>query len=243
MPFFSIITVSYNSAKTIAETIESVLNQTIDDFEYIIIDGVSTDETLNIANSYAEKFAARGVSYRVVSEKDNGMYDAINKGISLSNGTIVGVINSDDFYTTDALEQVRAFHRQNPFDLMYADVRVFGNGINYVKRSKHTRRFNTRHWNHPTTFVARPVYDEFRFACESIYDDLDFMLTAIERKKHIAILNRVLAHFRIGGMSNQRSWRRRTERIRLRNRIYKKHNQKGYRLNNWIIETAKFLLG
>jgi len=243
MPLFSIITVSYNSEKTITETIESVLNQTIGDFEYIIIDGVSRDRTVEIANSYAEKFAARGVPFRVISEKDNGMYDAINKGISHSRGEIVGVINSDDYYNTDALEKVRAFRQKEPFDLMYADVRVFGGSIDYIKRSKHTRRFNTRYWNHPTTFVTRTVYDEFRFACESIYDDLDFMLTAIERKKNIKILNQVLANFRIGGVSNQRSWRRRTERIRLRNRIYKKHHQNGYRFNNWMIETAKFIFG
>jgi len=243
MPLFSIITVSYNSEKTISETIEGVLNQTIDDFEYLIIDGASRDNTVAIANSYKEKFANRGVTYQVISEKDKGMYDAMNKGIARSCGGIIGIINSDDYYSTDALEQVKAFYRKEPFDVMYADVRIFGNGKDYIKRSRHTRRFNTRFWNHPTTFVARAVYEDFRFACESIYDDLDFMLTMIERKKTIRILNKVLAHFRIGGVSNERSWSRRTERIRLRNRIYKRHNQTGYRFNNWLIETAKYFLG
>ena len=88
----SIITVCYNSAKTIEDTILSVINQTYNNIEYIIVDGLSTDNTLEIVNKYQDKIA------KVVSEKDAGLYDAINKGIGLATGEIIANINSDDFY-------------------------------------------------------------------------------------------------------------------------------------------------
>ena len=96
-PKISIITVSYNSVSTIAETIEHVLNQTYDNFDYTIIDGLSSDGTVKLAESYREKFAERNISYKIISEKDNGIYDAMNKGIAATDGDIVGIINSDDY--------------------------------------------------------------------------------------------------------------------------------------------------
>ena len=101
--FFTIITPCFNSEKTIEKTLQSVLNQTYQNFEYIIIDGGSTDDTLSIIESYKEKFAEK---LTVVSEKDNGIYDAMNKGIQLAKGELVGIVNSDDFYETDALENI-----------------------------------------------------------------------------------------------------------------------------------------
>ncbi len=94
----SIITVSYNSEKSIRRTIESVLNQTYSKIEYHIVDGLSTDNTIEIAREYDEKFAEKGIKYIISSERDNGIYDAMNKGILRSAGKIVGIINSDDWY-------------------------------------------------------------------------------------------------------------------------------------------------
>ena len=85
-PFFSIVTASYNSEKTISDTITSVLNLDFKDFEYIIIDGNSSDNTLEIIQSFMPKFEAKGISYKFISEKDKGIYDAWNKGIQLSSG-------------------------------------------------------------------------------------------------------------------------------------------------------------
>ena len=87
----SVITGTYNSAKTVKDTIESVLSQTYDNIEYIIIDGLSKDNTLDIVNSYGDKIS------KVVSAKDKGIYDAMNKGVALATGDIVGILNSDDF--------------------------------------------------------------------------------------------------------------------------------------------------
>lgn len=134
-PKISVITVSYNSEKTIAETIESVLNQTYDKYDYLIVDGKSTDKTVDIAENYRQLFADKGISYRVISEPDKGIYDAMNKGIAATDGEIVGIINSDDYYNPDTLEKVAAFYAETAFDVMYGDLRIFGEGKEYVKRA------------------------------------------------------------------------------------------------------------
>lgn len=242
MPKFSIITVSYNSEKTIAQTIESVLNQTYPNFEYIIIDGASADKTVEIAQSYSDQFAALEVEYKIVSEKDNGIYDAMNKGIALASGDIVGIINSDDYYNTDTLYKVNAFYDDTNFDVMYGDLRIFGGKKEYIKRSSLDKKFTTRHWNHPTTFVKRSVYDKIKYACESMYDDLNFMLAVRKAGYKICVLNEVLANFRLGGVSNKKSWKECKARIKLRNKIYKNNGCKGYKLDNFITEVGKFLL-
>lgn len=241
-PKISVITVSYNSEETIAETIEHVLNQAYDNYEYLIMDGQSADNTIAVADSFKEKFAEKGIAYTIVSEKDDGIYDAMNKGIAISSGDIVGIINSDDYYNYDALKKVAKFYSETMFDIMYADLRIFGNGKEYTKKSKLGKKFTTRHWNHPTTFVTRKVYDEIKYANESIYDDLNFMLEARARGYKICVLNEVLANFRLGGVSNKKCLKKCIERVRLRNAIYKKNGCKGYRFDNFITEFAKYIL-
>ncbi len=241
-PKISIITVSCNSAATIAETIEHVLAQTYDNFDYTIVDGLSTDDTVGIAERYSEKFGERGIGFKIVSEKDNGIYDAMNKGIALTDGEIVGIINSDDYYNDDALEKVAKFYAEVQFDIMYADLRIFNEKRDFIKRSAIDKKFKTRHWNHPTTFVTRKVYREIVYANESIYDDLNFMLAARARGYKICVLHEVLANFRLGGVSNKKTWKDCRARIKLRNRIYKANGCKGYRLENFLTEFAKFIL-
>jgi len=96
----SIITPCLNSKKTIRKTIESVINQTYKNIEYIIVDGESTDGTIEIINEYREKYKD---CIKFISEKDNGIYDAMNKGIKLCSGSLIGIINSDDYYETNAV--------------------------------------------------------------------------------------------------------------------------------------------
>ena len=103
---FSIVTPTFNSAKTIFTTVDSVLNQSFNGrYEHIIIDGGSTDNTLQIIESKRTEYEAKGIRLKVISEKDNGIYDAMNKGIRLARGEIVGIINSDDWYEKDALRK------------------------------------------------------------------------------------------------------------------------------------------
>src|SRR5574344_2512884 len=101
-PLITIITVCYNSEKTIERTIKSVVNQTYKNIEYIFIDGASSDKTLDIIKKYMKEYSF----IKLISEKDNGIYDAMNKGISLSTGSIIGMINSDDYYELDAVESI-----------------------------------------------------------------------------------------------------------------------------------------
>ena len=103
-PFFSIITASYNSEKTISDTITSVLNLDFNDFEYIIVDGNSKDKTVDIIKSFISKFEAKGITYKFISEKDKGIYDAWNKGIALSEGQWISFLGSDDSYLPSALQ-------------------------------------------------------------------------------------------------------------------------------------------
>ena len=97
----SVVTVAYNSASTISDTIRSVLDQTYPPYEYIVIDGASKDDTVAVVNGFKDEFDDKGIALTVVSEKDNGMYDAMNKGVSKATGDIVGIINGYDWYEKD----------------------------------------------------------------------------------------------------------------------------------------------
>ena len=109
----SIITISYNSSKTIKETLDSVINQTYKNFQHIIIDGGSEDETLNICKKYLH-------IYKIISEKDKGVYDAFNKGLKIANGEIIGFLNSDDiFYDENSLKTIVSPILKLPFTPAY----------------------------------------------------------------------------------------------------------------------------
>ena len=113
----SIITITYNSESTLIETIDSVLNQTYKDIEYIIVDGASSDDTVSIVHSYKERIST------FISEKDNGLYHALNKGISLATGDVIGILHSDDFYTNHhIIENVVNTFKSTHADAVYADL-------------------------------------------------------------------------------------------------------------------------
>ncbi|MBR5663362.1 MAG: glycosyltransferase, partial [Bacteroidales bacterium] len=108
----SLITVTFNSAETLRDTMQSVLNQTFKDIDYIIVDGKSKDGTLDIVKEFEPKFEGR---LRWVSEPDKGIYDAMNKGVKMAQGDVVGILNSDDFFASDkVLETVNAAFTENP---------------------------------------------------------------------------------------------------------------------------------
>ena len=158
----SIITATFNSAGTIADTIESVLAQTYKDIEYIVVDGDSRDSTMDIVDSYAPKFGGR---MRIVSERDNGIYDAMNKGIRMATGDIVGILNSDDYFTSADVvgKMVDAFPPEA--DAVYGDVHFIrdkrpGVVVRYYS-SRLFRRFMLRFGfmpAHPSLYVRREVF-------------------------------------------------------------------------------------
>ena len=119
-----ITTATFNNAETISRTIESVLNQTYANVSYVIMDGLSTDNTVEIARSYEEKFKEKNIPFTVISEKDGGMYDAINKATALLDVELVGNVNGDDFYEADAVEKMVKLYEKERYDgLLHRRVR------------------------------------------------------------------------------------------------------------------------
>lgn len=241
----SIVTVAFNSGKTIRKTIESVLNQTCTDIEYLIVDGKSSDNTVEIAKEYEEKFAEKNISYRIISEKDKGIYDAMNKGIRMATGDIVGLINSDDWFEPNAVETVVKTYEEEPFDYFYADINLIKqDGTIIRKRSRTDKVVSSRHWNHPTSFVTKATYEKLGvFNCKEIYDDFDFYLRARKANIKMVIRNVVLANFCVGGVSNQKSLKKSLKRIGIRYRCYKNNGYSPlYMIECIAMEFAKMIL-
>ncbi len=241
----SVVTISYNSAATIRQTIESVLGQTVPCKEYFVIDGCSGDGSAAIAKEYEAAFAAKGVDYRVVCAPDRGLYDAMNKGIAMTTGTLVGLINSDDWYEPIAVETVLAKYRETPFDMMYADLNMIQNEkVRGVKRARLRQGYiTTRDWNHPTTFIRRELYDRYHYPCRSVYDDLDVLLKIRKNGHKVVIVNKVLANYRLGGRSNRKNLGAALSRMRIKYRIYRENGySRLYALEAFGMEIGKWLL-
>ena len=165
----SVITVTFNSARTVRDTMESVLKQEYEDYEYLVIDGGSKDGTVEIIREMEPRFGGR---MRWVSERDKGMYDGINKGIRMATGDVVGIINSDDFYhRTDIFGQIaRAFEEHPQAQAIYGDVR-FVNPDNLEKTVRYYSSKNWRPWRfrfgfmpaHPSFFTYRENFERYGY--------------------------------------------------------------------------------
>lgn len=204
----SIITVVYNGAKTIEKTIQSVLRQTYDNIEYIIIDGMSTDGTQKIVEKY-ENFIAC-----FVSEKDEGLYHAMNKGICRATGDIIGIINSDDWYTDTAVEKVVNYFENNDVDLLYGKVWLVDREGNLELSAAVPLEslWYQMAIPHQSAFVKKKIYDKFGgYNLDyAISADYDLMLRCYSKKVKFGFLDDALAYFFIGGLSSNQ-WRRRLE--------------------------------
>lgn len=240
----SIITVSFNSEKTIRRTIESVLQQNYSPVEYIIVDGLSNDSTVAIAQSYKEKFRKKGILYRVISEKDRGIYDAMNKGIALAAGEVIGMINSDDWYEKNALKVVAETFEKDNFDMMYADINLIrGSGKVIRKRSRLRKFITSRDWNHPTTFIKKEIYKKIQYNIDNLYADFALMMRIRKEKYKVIVVNEILANFSIGGVSNEKKFKSLLERIRYRYAAYRENGySRWYIFESIGIEMMKFIL-
>ena len=212
-PKISIITVAYNSGKTISNTIDSVLSQEYDNIEYIIIDGGSTDKTNEIIESYGDK-----ISY-CISEKDDGIYGAMNKGIQISTGKYIGIINSDDFYPdSNIIQKVVNEIQEKKSDCLYADlVYVDSENVKKIKRYWKSGEFNRTNFRkgwmipHPTFFVSKEIYNTFGLYNLSLKSasDYEMILRLLYKNKvSVSYLPEVIVHMRDGGYSNQNIWSR-----------------------------------
>lgn len=204
----SLITISYNSESSIRDTIESVLMQDYDDIEYIVVDGNSKDRTMEIVGSYGNRIS------KTVSEPDKGLYDALNKGIGMASGDVVGFIHSDDILAGPGIISLiaRTFEEQNT-DSVYGDlIYVYKNDtsrvLRYWKAGKFSRSRIKNGWMppHPSFYVKREVYEKyggfdisFRIAA-----DYDSILRFLGKQKiTTAYIPEVLVKMRVGGESNK----------------------------------------
>lgn len=241
----SIITVAYNSDKTIARTIEAVLNQTYTNIEYIIIDGASTDDTVKVARSYEERFAAKeGRKLVIVSEPDNGMYDALNKGAGLANGVLVGQTNSDDFYELDAVESMVKLFAEKSYDVAWGSIKVIKPTGNTIKHAKIGRMWTTSGWCHPAMFSRREILLENPYICESMYDDFDFITSVHQKGVNIVTIDKVISNFSFGGLSTKKDLREVKKRVDILYKVYRRHGMSRiYYLQRWAVELTKYILG
>lgn len=193
----SIITAVYNGEKTIEKTIQSVINQTYPNIEYIIIDAKSKDKTLEIVDKY------RSHIKEVVSEKDKGIADAFNKGIALATGDIIGLINADDWYEPNAV--ALAVEYMAHADITYGKMNIWkGDHLEYAVDANHELLMNEMSINHPTTFVKKSLYDQYgcfqlNFKCAM---DYDVLLRFYKAKARFQYIPHVIANMRLEGFSD-----------------------------------------
>lgn len=240
----SILTVAFNSEKTIAKTIESVLRQTYSNIEYIIIDGLSTDNTVTIAKSYMEQFQNVGKSLIVISEKDQGMYDALNKGALLAQGQLIGQINSDDWYEDNAVEEMVKLFKKTAYDIAWADIRIIKPSGISIKKAKVNKLWLTAGFCHPSMFSRREVLLKYPYACREIDDDFDMVTRAYKDGVKIETLNRVISNYVFGGMSTEKSIEKMKKRIQMKYSTYRRNGFPAiYYFYCVAMETAKYLMG
>ena len=202
----SIITVVYNNKETIKDAIDSILSQTYKNIEYIIIDGASTDGTIEIVKSYRDKIT------KFLSEPDKGLYDAMNKGINLATGDVVGILNSDDFYINNrVIEEVVYLFQEKKVDSLFADlVFVHPTNLNKVVRYYDSSKFTLNKFAygwmpaHPTFFVKREAYIKYGLFKTDYKIAADYeLLVRLLYKYNLKYfyLQKVLIKMRTGGIS------------------------------------------
>ena len=203
----TIITTSYNSEKTIEDTILSVLSQDYEDFEHIVVDGNSKDNTMGIVKKYEKEYRGR---LKYISEPDKGIYDALNKGIQMSTGDVIGFLNSDDKYAKkDVLSIVSNGFNDNSVDGVYANLYYMDSETMtkiYRKWISGTGKVS-RGWipAHPTLYLRRGVYDRFGpFKLKyKVVSDYDYMVRlGLAKDVKLSYINDFLILMRYGGVSN-----------------------------------------
>jgi glycosyltransferase involved in cell wall biosynthesis len=205
----SIITVTYNSAKTIEDTIRSVLSQVYSDIEYIIIDGKSTDATLEIVNAY------HGNISLVISEPDQGIYDAMNKGIKAATGHVIGFLNSDDVFENENVLSVIAehFNKDKSIGMVYGDLKyVLNDDLSKVKRHWKSLPYYNKFFDdghvppHPSLYIKKAVYEKVGFFDINfkLAADYEFMLRLFKKYDFKSVhVPAFLVRMRLGGATNK----------------------------------------
>lgn len=200
-PLVSIITVVFNGEEFLEDTVMSVLNQSYQNIEYIIIDGGSTDGTLDIIKKYEDKLAYW------ISEPDNGIYDAMNKGILRATGALVGIINADDYYLPGVVQLVVNKMKCSVADIFYGRLNVIHRSSSEILKTlgakKDWKLYFKMSIPHPSTFVRRKIYEKYLYPTKYyIAGDYFFILKTKLNKNKFEYINSLLVHMRDGGVSN-----------------------------------------
>ena len=220
------------------------MHQTYQNIEYIIVDGASTDNTAQIAQSYLPEFDKPGRSLKIISEKDNGMYDALNKGIAAANGVIIGSINADDWYEPDAVKTMADLYQKEKYDAAWGSIRIKKPTGDIIKHAKIGRFWTTTGWCHPAMFATKKVLTEFPYVCRNMYDDFNFITTAHCAGKKIVTIDKVISNFSFGGMSTKKSLKEVWYRASIKYDIYREHGMSRLYWPHCIsMELAKYILG
>ena len=224
----SIITPCFNSEKTIEKTLLSVLNQTYSNYEYIIVDGLSNDKTLDIIESYRNKFDGK---LTLISEKDYGIYDAMNKGIRLAKGVLIGIVNSDDHYEEDAIEKIVSAYTGADYEVVYGMQRIVDDyGMEKSVVLYNHNFLKDQMITHPTCFITKKAYDKFGVYSMDYKSsaDYDYMLKLHDEKEvKFTPVYSIISNFCIGGMSSSTVAFRETLKLKLNRGLISK-KQYGY---------------
>ncbi|MDA3781042.1 MAG: glycosyltransferase family 2 protein [Bacteroidales bacterium] len=200
----TIITICLNAEETIDCTIQSVLNQTVQVDEYIIIDGKSSDRTLEICFSYNEFFKERKINYIIESGVDNGISDAFNKGISIATGNLIGIINSDDSYQLNTIELIKKYNNKYGLKIYFGDLNYIGSRIQkgdpeFFRLIK----FVMPRLNHPTCFIPKEYYMKY-----GLYDikyniamDYELLKRMFKNGANFYYIPMILSNMSLGGIS------------------------------------------
>jgi glycosyltransferase involved in cell wall biosynthesis len=203
----SIITISYNNEIDISRTIQSVISQSYNNIEYLIIDGGSKDNTLDIVSKYKANIA------KIVSESDNGIYDAINKGIKLSTGDIIGLIHAgDELYQSTTVQEIVSFFNANNIDAIYGNSKIYSADGLKVVRVNRSPEYNNKllrlGWfpSHQSLYIKRELFDRFGLynLKYNIAADYELLLRyLLVHKIKIKLLNEYIVKFKLGGTSTK----------------------------------------
>lgn len=201
----SIVTVCYNSRKTIEKAVKSVLEQTYSKIEYIIVDGDSTDGTLETVRKYQIPFKKRfGREIKIICEPDQGIYDAMNKGIKAVQGEIIGILNSDDYYEETAVETIISSMSESLMQVCYGGVNIYTeNKLERILWLSH-EFLEARMIAHPACFVSKAIYEKygvFNIKYKSSAD-YEFMLRIYQQKDiEFVPVYKPIANYMTGGIS------------------------------------------
>ena len=242
MTKISIITVTYNAEKFLENNIQNIISQKVKDIEHILIDGMSNDKTLEIVDKYQFHFS------KIIVEKDDGIYDAMNKGILAAKGELIGILNADDCYNKGTLSLVlKTYELSKEKDIIiYGDMYQDYNGIESFSHgdlSNFAFQNDSIKINHPTVFVPKSIYDRI-----GLFDisytrgaDKEFLLRAYKNKFNFLKINKILAFFKLGGFTSSYDLRSVIDRTIEEFRLYKKYYPKWYVIKKTLLQFLRLL--